>query len=232
MKTTIKTILFGTILLAGTLLPTSAFAECTQTYGGSQSCTTSNAFSIEKTVETPGKGGGSFVDNLSINDPKYAPTDVVSFKINVKNTGTQVIPTLTVSDTFPQFISFVSGPGSFDSNSKKLTITVTNLQPGQSQTYDVTGKVADANLMPSDQAVVCLINQAAATDNTGATNTSSSQFCVQKSVTGTSQPQVVGTTKGGLPVTTPATGPEMLPIMALIPSALAGFALRKKSLNK
>jgi hypothetical protein len=230
MKKSFYTILISGLLLGTGLLPTKALAECTQTYGGSQSCTSSNEFSIEKTVQTPGKVGGSYVDNLSINDPKYSPTSVVSFKILVKNTGSEIIPTLTISDTFPQFLSFVSGPGSFDSNSKKLTLTVTNLQPGQSQTYDVTGKVSESNLMPSDQGVICLVNQAQATDGSGATNTSSSQFCVEKSVLGSSQPQVF-TTKGGI-TTTPATGPEMLPLMALIPGGLGGILLRRKSIKK
>jgi len=230
MKKSLYTILISGLLLGATLLPTKAFAECTQTYGGSQSCTSSNEFSIEKTVQTPGTTNGAFVDNLSINDPKYSPTSVVSFKITVKNTGSKAISTLTVTDTFPQFLSFVSGPGTFDSNSKKLSLTVKDLQPGQSQTYDVTGKLADANLMPSDQGVICLINQASGTDDTGATNTSSSQFCVEKPVLGTNTPQVV-TTKGGL-TSTPATGPEMLPLLALIPGGLGGLILRKKAINK
>ena len=229
MKKTFYTILItGTILFAS-FMPSKVLAECTQVYGGSQSCTSSNEFSVEKTVQTPVKGG-SYVNNLSINDAKYSPTSVVSFKITVKNTGNQVIPTLNISDTFPQFLSFVSGPGNFDTNTKKLTFTVTNLQPGQTQIYDVTGKVAESNLMPSDQGVICLINQASATDNNGATNTSSSQFCVQKSVLGSSEP-LVYTTKGGI-TTTPATGPEMLPLISLIPGALGGFYLRKKSIKK
>lgn len=218
----------GLFVSALTIMPSKVLAECTQTYGGSQSCITSNEFSIVKTVQTPGKSGDtSYINNLSINDPKYSPAQVVSFKLTVKNTGNAVIPTLTVTDTFPQFLSFVSGPGSFDTNTKKLTLTVTNLQPGQTQTYDITGKVAEANLMPSDQGVICLINQASATDKNGATNTSSSQFCVQKSVLGSTEPQVF-TTKGGI-TSTPATGPEMLPLISLIPGGLAGLILRKKT---
>lgn len=216
------------LILAGTLTPTSAFAECTQTYGGSQSCTSTNEFSIEKLVQRPNKAG-EYVGNLSINDAKYSPSNNVSFKIVVKNTGGAEISNLTVSDKFPQFLSFVSGTGSFDANTGTLTINVGTLKAGESKTFVVTGKLADANLMPSDQGVICLINQASATNEEGATNTANSQFCVQKQVLG-SQPQVF-TTKGGL-TSTPATGPEMLPLMSLIPGALGGFYLRKKSINK
>lgn len=231
MKKSLYTILIsGLVLGALSLNPSKALADCTQLYGGSQSCANSNEFSIEKMVQRPGKGGGDYLDNLSINDAKYSPNQNVSFEIVVKNTGSSTIPTLTVTDTFPQFLSFVSGTGSFDSNTKTLTFTINNLGAGKSSTYNVTGKIADATLMPSDQSVICLINQANGTDSNGATNTSSSQFCVQKSAVATSQP-VVFATKGGI-TTTPATGPEMLPLIGLIPGGLAGFILRKKSINK
>lgn len=50
------------------------------------------------------------------------------------------------------------------------------------------------------------------------------------------QAPVVNKTKGGFPVlpsspvkTTPATGPEMLPLIGLIPIGLTGVFLRKKA---
>ena len=230
MKKTLYTLLISGLILGASLSATpKAFADCQAIYGGGQTCTSSNNFSIQKFVKTPGKGGGNYVNNLSINDPKFSPDQQVSFEIIVKNTGSNTIPTLTITDTFPQFLNFVAGPGSFDSNSKVLTLTVTNLGAGQSNTYIVTGKVADASLLPSDQGTVCLINQATGTDNNGVTNTSSSQFCVEKSVLGTTQPQVFAAPSV---VATPATGPEMLPLLSLIPSGLAGFILRKKSIKK
>lgn len=231
MKKTLYTIFISGLILGAALSvnPSKALADCQQIYGGGQSCTSSNNFSIQKFVQTPGKGGGNYVNNLSINDPKFSPDQQVSFEIIVKNTGSNTIPTLTITDTFPQFLNFVAGPGSFDSNSKVLTLTINNLGAGQSNTYIVTGKVADSSLLPSDQGIVCLINQATGTDNNGVTNTSSSQFCVEKSVLSASQPQVFATPSV---VATPATGPEMLPLLSLIPTGLAGFILRKKSIKK
>lgn len=214
-------------LLVITLKPQAVSADCSQIYGGGQNCTTSNSFSIQKLVQKPGKGGGSYVNSLSINDPKYSPNQNVSFRVTVKNTGSQTIPSLTVTDAFPQFISFVSGPGNFDTASKTLTFTVSNLNQGQTVTYTIVGKISNSNLMPQDQAVLCLVNQVDATDENNMTNSSSSQFCIQKTVLGASVPPKV------LPapkiVKTPATGPEMLPLLALIPGGLAGFILRRKS---
>lgn len=228
MKKYLYSIVISGLLLGAVALPGNAFAQCTEVYGGSQSCP-SLSFSIEKLVQTPGKGGGNYVDNLSINDPKYSPNQQVNFEIVVTNTSNQTMPTITVTDKFPQFLNFVSGPGNFDTNTGTLTFTINNLGAGQSQTFFVSGKVVDSSLMPSDQGVVCLINQATGTDSNNDTNSSSSQFCVQKSVLGASQPQVFTTTQV---TTTPSTGPEMLPLLALLPGGLGGFILRKKSFKK
>lgn len=225
MKKSLYTILIaGAVLISSAVLPSRAFAQsCEGLYGGGEVCVTTTTFSIQKFVQTPGKAGGDYVTNLSINDPKYSPSQTVSFKLVVKNTSSNTISSLTVKDTFPQFISFVSGPGSFDSNSKTLTFTINNLGANQSQEFFVTGKIAEANLLPSDQGIVCVINQASATDPNGDTNSTSSQFCIQKQVLGAAQPVLV---------TTPATGPEMLPLALLLPGGLGGLLLRKKSQPK
>lgn len=199
----------------------SAKADCTALYGGGQSCPPSYNFTIQKLVQTPGKGGGNFVNNLSVNDPKYAPEQNVTFKLTVKNTGTQSIPSLTVVDTFPSYLSFVSGTGTYDSNNRTLTFIVYNLNGGESRDFTIVGKLSGANMLPSDQGIVCLVNNASVTDN-NTQNSSSSQFCVEKQVLGKVYPAPKITT-------TPPTGPEMLPLIGLIPTAFAGFSLRKKT---
>jgi hypothetical protein len=51
-------------------------------------------------------------------------------------------------------------------------------------------------------------------------------MCIQNNVLGATTPQVLPAPKI---VTTPPTGPEMLPLLGLIPGALGGLMLRKKS---
>ncbi len=203
----------------------SASTSCQPIYGGGETCVQVGNISINKTVQNPTTG--SFVDNLSVNDPKYSPTSTVNFQITVTNTGSGNISSTTVKDTFPNYVTFVSGPGSFDSNSKVLTFTVGNLAAGASQTFDVSAKVADQNSLPADQGVTCVVNQANATSNDNQQSSDNSQFCIEKPTS---------TTKGGLKVfpapavvTTPATGPEMLPLIGLIPGGLFGIFLRKKT---
>ena len=143
--------------------------------------------------------------------------------------GNVVINKTTVKDTLPQFVSFVSGPGSFDSNTKVLTFDVGNLAAGESRTFTIAAKVADADKLPSNQGITCVVNQAMSTADNNQQSSDNSQFCIGKPVLGE-------TTKGGLkvfpsqPITkTPATGPEMLGLLGLIPSAITGFFLRKKT---
>lgn len=217
---------------------------CTPIYGGGQSCP-EYSFSLQKFVQKPGKGGGEFVNNLSINDPKYSANQNVTFQVTIKNTGTKRVPNITIADVFPKYLSFVSGPGNFNSKSNTLVFGVSGLNEGQEATYTIVGKIADTNNLPNDSGVICQINQAIGTDSSGAVNKASSQFCIQKDVLGTqetSSTSTVNTTKGGLKVmatpeltTTPATGPEMISLAFIIPTALGGLLLRrnsKKSLNK
>ncbi len=230
MKKLLYTILL-TGIFAGAFIASSAspaFADCQEIYGGTQTCTTSYTFTVEKLVQVPGKGGGNFVNNLSINDAKYAPGQDVNFEILVTNTSSQTISSLTVTDAFPQYVTYVSGPGTYNANANTLTFTLQDLGAGETRTYNVTGQIAGSSSLPSDQGTICLINKATGTDNNGTQNSSSSQFCVEQSVLGTSTPQVYSTTV----TTTPATGPEMLPLMALIPGGLGGFVLRKKAIKK
>lgn len=226
------TIVFFSIFLFALKVENTNAAGCTPIYGGGESCP-GYSFSIQKYVQKPGKGTGNFVNNLSINDPKYAPNQNVTFQVTLKNTGSKKISTITVADVFPKYLSFVSGPGNFNTKTKTLVFTVSNLDPGENTTYNIVGKTADTNNLP-DEGVICQIkNQAIATDSSGGVSRASSEFCLQKQVLGAQEPTE---TKGGLKVmpapqlsTTPATGPEMLPLALLIPAALGGLLIRRRS---
>jgi len=78
MKKLFTLVLLSIILFALRTENTYA-AGCTPIYGGGESCP-DYSFSIQKHVQKPGKNGGDFVNNLSINDPKYAPNQNVTFQ--------------------------------------------------------------------------------------------------------------------------------------------------------
>lgn len=201
--------------------------ECQPIYGGGETCQTSNKFVLDKKVLHPTKTKGDvevYVDNLSINDPKYAPGQTIKFQLNVTNTGDNKLDSVTLTDYLPNYLTYVSGPGSYDSNSNKLTYNIENLSSNESRQFIIVAKVKDGNSLPSTENTVCVVNQASITRGNDESR-DNSQFCIEKTVS-----------KGGLPVMpapkitqTPATGAESFALIGLIPAAVGGIFLRRKS---
>lgn len=212
-----------------TVKTVSADTTCQTIYGGGQTCVTSGNIGISKSVKNP--QNGAFVANLGMNDPEFNPGQAITFQVTVTNNDSSA-NTITVTDTIPQFMQFVSGPGNFNNSNDTLTWTVTGLGVGQSQTFTIQGNIVAASSIP--QGAICATNQVNESSNNGDGASASSQFCIANSPTPT--PTIITTTKGGLPVmtsipvkTTPPTGPEELPLLALIPGALTGIGLIRKS---
>lgn len=241
MKTLIATIMTAGLLLSGA---TVAFAgagnytssgygvPCTPSYGND--CNQPGVVSINKMVLSPDststtKGGQpveTYVENLGQNDPHYAPDQAAAFKLVVTNTGTKDLTNVVVHDYFPNYITFVSGDGTFSNGTD--TITIPSLKAGESKTLIIRAKIASADQLPSNQTVTCVVNKADVTaDNKTAQD--NAQFCIENKVPG-AQPS--------LPVypapnqkTTPPTGPEALALFSLIPGAISGLLLRKKAVR-
>ncbi|HSX40391.1 MAG TPA: hypothetical protein VLF68_02140 [Candidatus Saccharimonadales bacterium] len=235
---TIGLTFFAFLLMA---VPSFADTTCQPIYGGGQNCV-STGISVVKSVQNPQTG--AFVNNLSANDPRFSPSQTVTFQVAVTNNGSAAIGTVTVKDTFPQFVAFKAGPGSFDQNSKVLTFTLTNLAAGETRTVTLTGTTADQNTLPSDQGITCPVNQVSVTADNGKAAQASSQLCIQKQTTPTTPTTTTTTTTtpvvpttGGLTVfpapsvtNTPPTGPDMLAFLYLIPSGALGYMLRKRAI--
>ncbi len=221
--------LFTTLALSGAFFVTATTAnaagsQCEIIYGGGKTCDKQIQFSIDKLVQLPNKGG-EFVDNINVNDPKYQAGQTVVFKIVISNTGKDKIDNTKVTDIFPQFLSFVSGAGTWDSNAHTLTFDVNNLDAGKSVSFLITAKVADDKNLPQDQSSICVVNRVNAIENNGATASDSSQVCITR-VTVTPTPVIYEK----VPVKDiPKTGPELLTLIGLVPLGAAGIYLRKKS---
>ena len=214
--------------------PLKAFADtsCQPIYGGGQTCIVTGNISLNKTVMNPQTN--QFVDNLNINDPRHQPGFITTFQIAVTNTGDVSISRIKVSDTFPQYITFSSGTGNFDSNTKILTFEVDNLSAKETRNFTVQGKVVDSSLIPISQgSVVCVVNQATATnlDNTSQVSQDHAQLCIEKTATSSGFP-IFPTTTTTIITATPSTGPESLVLFSLIPTGIAGWFLRKQSFKK
>lgn len=200
--------------------------QCPPVYGGGTACPQIGNVVIDKKVARP--GDGVFVDNLSLNDPKFAPDQSVTFQLTVTNTGNAALEKVTVKDIFPTEVTFVSGAGNYDANTRSLTFDLLNLQPNESRTFTLIAKVNPATQLPDNQAS-CVINQSIA-QAPGMEAKDNAQFCIEK-------PGVPSTTKGGLKVfppqkavTTPPTGPEAIILSGLLTSGILGVFLRKKAI--
>lgn len=206
---------FLTLLVAGTAQASGT--NCTVMYGGyagSESCA---KISVDKKVLRPGTK--DYVDGLSAIDAKYRVSQEVTFQLVVKNDGPEKLTNVVVTDTLPQFVSFVSGPGSYDKNANKLTFVVASLESGKSETIYIKTKVADNVTFPNN-GFTCVTNYVRVTEKSGISAEDSSQFCIE-------QPQKVYPPVLGVKQT-PPTGPEAAALPALLGIAGAGMYLRKK----
>lgn len=239
MKTKIisATLFASVALLSMPALSAYADVSCQPIYGGGQTCVQTGNVSIDKKLTHPKTN--ALVDNIGVNDDKFGPESTVTFQIAVTNTGSAKISRVQVRDIFPQFVDFAAGVGNFDGGSKVLSFDVNDLNPNETRTFNIVGKVAKAENLPVNQGIVCVVNQATAKDvtNTGNPSMDNAQLCIQKDLPVTQT--IVTETKGGLKVfppqktfTTPATGPEMLPLIGLIPTGILGAFLRKRALVK
>lgn len=191
-------------------------------YGPYDSPKESVDISVDKMIGVPHstKGGTTdytYVDNLSTNDYRFGPQDVVYFRIIVKNTADKTLNNVVLNDVGPDYVQMLENPGTVHGN--MLKIEVGTLNAGEEKEYIVKGRVAHHDNLPTDKGVVCVTNKARA-GNADAGDEDNAQFCIEKSVS---------KTKGGVPAQVPEAGAaEGLMIMgAAAMLAGAGFRLRK-----
>lgn len=224
MLKTARTIIATAIIFASLATPVMA-DNCSSTYNAGNPCPT-GVPSINKTVQNPVTK--AYVENLGMNDPKLRANDTVHFAITVTNTGSSTLTNIPVQDTFPSYIYFVSADHQFDQGQQAFIIN--QLTPGQSETIYLEGKVVTENQLPTDAGITCVTNRGSMNMN-GQTYTDTAQICIERQVLGTTP-----TTKGGQPVypatnpeSTPPTGPESVAVLGLLPMALSGIYLRRKT---
>ena len=217
---------FSAFYFAFPMVSYAAETPCQAIYGGGQTCVSEGNILVDKKVLNPKTN--AMVDNLGIDDTRFEPGNLVTFKISMTNKSNATIKKIDVKDIFPQHVTFSSGTGNFDASTKNLTFTVDELKSQETKTFTVVGKIANADQIPVNEGAVCVVNQVTATANGNSESKDTVQFCIEKKTAA----------KGGFPVvaptqviTTPSTGAESLALFSLLPTGIAGFALRKLSLK-
>jgi len=212
-----RAVFFWTALFFAALVAVknvSADGGCVPVYGGGVQCPRAGEVLIDKTVRNPSTG--IYVDNLGLSDPKYRPQWIVNFKVLVKNFGDQTLDKVTVTDKIPQYVDFMSGPGTYDAKNRILTWEVNNLAGGASQAFEIKARVVHSAVLPQEKSVICPVNVVDVKSDSQ-TDHDESQFCIEKQLV---LPQV------------PSAGPQhwIFSFAGLSALLTAGVYLRKKAL--
>lgn len=227
-----KLILFFLGVIISLALTAQVFAtgesDCQIIYGGGEVCAQRQIkFTINKEVQRSGKGGNTFVENLTVNDPRFTPNQNVNFRITIQNTGDFDITNLNVVDNFGEFLSFVAGAGNSNVGAKQINFVIGTLKKGETREVNITAKTAEADKLPANQAVTCVTNNVKATAPDGTMAQDDAQICIEKQVLGAQPtPQIFEKPKVK---ELPPTGPELGLLAALVPTGLAGMYLRRKA---
>lgn len=196
-------------------------SACPIVYGGGQVCPPSMSYTLNKLVQAPLKGG-EFVENLSINDPRFAIGQEVTYRIVVKNTGSEALNNIQITDTLPAEVAFVASSGKHNSANRTVTFTINKLDAGKEAEFFITGRVENVK---TDQNVLCVANTVKSVDANRNAADDQATICIDvpagvKKVQEKPQMKEI-----------PATGPELFSLVALAPSGALGFYLRRKSIK-
>lgn len=208
--------IFSILIALGLLIPAQIYAAgCESIYGGGLTCTT-NGLNIKKEIMLP--QSSVFVHDLGVNDAKFHANNTVTFRITVTNNTGNTINSILVKDILPTQLTFTDGPGKFDNKTSTDIFSIDSLGAHQAQVFTMHAKVESENLFPRN--TFCISNQVTALTSPETITQDSTQFCIEKSA---------GTATAGNIRQTPATGPETLGLLAMIPTALLGFGLKRSA---
>jgi len=189
-------------------------------YGGE---TPSYSILIDKMVGKPTqtKGGSqtvTYVDNLSPSDPRFSPNQQIWFKVKVKNTSTQNLTAIQVTDYVPSYLMPIEGPGKWNPDNRTISWNAGDFAVDEEKVYYIKMQVFDQSLLPSDKGLFCVVNKVEAKKDNVAYDDDTTQLCIEK--------QVVGAK------TVPQAGPEYGMILLTLNLLGMGFGIKLKKTNK
>ncbi len=183
---------------------------CTTQYGGNTTCNPSD-LTINKQVYNPVTK--VYVENLTTTDPTFTPGNEVTYRLIVKNGSGETFQA-NIKDILPPYMEFVSGPGTYNKDTRVLEFKMENLVAGETRTVDLIAKVVNADKFPAGKSLFCVVN-VAEVHALNRNDSDSAQVCLKNGE--------VTVTK--LPVAGFEDYAMLLPFAGV---ALGGFALLKK----
>lgn len=146
----------GIIASALMFAPSVSADMCIAQYGGTTTCVPSD-LTINKQVKNPITN--SFVENLTTTDATFAANGEVTYKLTIHNGSGETFQA-EVKDIFPSYLTFVSGPGTYNNDNKTLTIKLENLIAGETRTMELVARVSDKSAFPAGKSLFCVVNVA------------------------------------------------------------------------
>ena len=202
--------------------------SCQQVYGGGATCLQTGKVILNKTIQRP--DSSVLAESLSINEPTFKTNQTITFHLTVTNTDTKEVNNVSVQDTLPSLLGFVSGDGQYDEKTQPFSFTIDSLNPGETKTRIVQTRVLPAEKLSEQPDTTCILNQAQASFGDKNFSQDNVQFCIENKVLGIeTTPSVL---QPAQPVVkTPATGAGDLALFTLLVAGLAGLFLRKRARN-
>lgn len=207
----IAPILFCLLFIAYCLLlaPKALAQNCTTQYGGTTTCVPTD-LTINKQVKNTVTG--VFVENLGVSDTPFGVGADVLFRLTIRNGSGETFNPVTVKDVLPEHLTFVSGPGTYDSKTRTLTYSLTDLIAGETRTQEIMAKVVTT--LPQDKSMICEQNYAEVSA-LNRKDDDTSQVCMASKVMGATTLPVAGFD-------------DLLLILPFVGTALGGLALLKR----
>ena len=194
-----KLFVFLAVVFSLLVFVPSVSADCVGQYGQYGQPCPSYAIIVDKMVGKPGSSNDAtvyeYVDNLSLNDPRFKPDQIVFFKIKIKNTSTTKLVGMEVKDTIPSYLDPMEGPGAYDSTNREITWNAGDFNVDEEKVFYMKMKVLSQANLPADKGLFCVTNFVKA-NSSNAYDDDTSQICIEKQV-------AAGT------VQVPSAGPEM-----------------------
>ncbi len=203
MLKSFKTLLHGAVMATLVVCSTSVvYAGSYGAYGGGGEPST-NCLAIDQMVSNPAVTKSiEYIDNILPQGAKYKPNQAFYARVKVKNTGAVVATHVQVTNEIPECFSYIGGPGVLNKGGNVLTIDAGDLQPQEEKVFYITYKVGDVTCFPN-KPIYCATNKMSVNADVCSEAQDMAQLCVE--------PQVLGLSKGGVPITvteTPDSGPE------------------------
>lgn len=206
MKKILKTLPILAFILALFFIakPLWAAVRCETNYYG-EVCIYTGELQIDKEVWDV--EDELWVDNMGINDYKFAPSEEITFKLKIKNVGDKTFDKVYVKDTLPDYLELISGDLEFE---------IDDLDPDETVEREIRVRVVSADQFP-DGATICVVNTGETWSN-DESDKDTAQVCLEEKVLGVTV----------LPPTGPGGWLLILPFSLL--AGLIGVYLRKFSI--